>query len=103
MKAVGEENFICLPLRTCRKFLLRSNVPEQIFRKAMRSRWFGSMLAWILKTKPVIFSSAGSTIRVSVGAGRGEGAMRMKHSSNSFTPKLLTAEPKKTGASSARR
>ena len=39
----------------------------------------------------------------SVGAGRGEGAMRMKHSSNSFTPKLLTAEPKKTGASSARR
>ena len=61
------------------------------------------MLAWILKMKPVIFGSEGSTGRVSVGAGRGEGAMRTKHSNNSRTPKLLTAEPKKTGASSPRR
>ena len=61
------------------------------------------MLAWILKTKPVIRGSEGSTMRVWVGAGRGEGAMRMKHSSSSRTPKLLTAEPKKTGASSPRR
>ena len=61
------------------------------------------MLAWILKTKPVIFGSAGSTVRVSVCEGRGEGAMRMKHSSSSRTPKLLTAEPKKTGATSPRR
>ena len=37
------------------------------------------------------------------GAGRGEGAMRTKHSSSSRTPKLLTAEPKNTGASSPRR
>ena len=37
------------------------------------------------------------------GEGRGEGAMRMKHSRSSRTPKLLTAEPKNTGASSPRR
>ena len=61
------------------------------------------MLAWILKTKPVIFSSAGSTRRVSVCEGRGEGAMSMKHSSSSRTPKLLIAEPKKTGARSPAR
>ena len=35
----------------------RESLPEQTRMKAMRSRWFGSMLAWILKTKPVIFGS----------------------------------------------
>ena len=29
-------------------------LPEQTRMKAMRSRWFGSMLAWILNTKPVM-------------------------------------------------
>jgi hypothetical protein len=32
--------------------------PEQTRMKAMRSRWLGSMFAWILKTKPVIFGSS---------------------------------------------
>jgi hypothetical protein len=30
----------------------RVSLPEQTRMKAMRSRWFGSMFAWILKTKP---------------------------------------------------
>ncbi len=89
--------------RKIKEFLLRSNVPEHIFRKAIRSRWFGSILACILNTKPVILGSVGSTVRVSVGEGRGEGAISMKVSSNSFTPKLLMALPKKTGASSPAR
>ncbi len=57
------------------------------------------MLACILNTNPVIFASEGSTARVSVVEGRGEGAMRMKHSRSSRTPKLFTADPKNTGAS----
>ena len=61
------------------------------------------MLACILNTKPVIRSSAGSTERVSVGDGPGDGAIRTKQSSSSRTPKLLIAEPKNTGASSPRR
>ena len=44
--------------------------------KAMRSRWFGSMFAWILKTKPVIFGSVGSTVRLSASWPRGGGAKR---------------------------
>ena len=32
--------------------------------KAMRSRWFGSMFAWILKTKPVIFGLSAFTVRL---------------------------------------
>ena len=43
-------------------------------------------------TKPVIFASAGSTCLLSVVEGRGDGAMRMKHSKSSLTPKLFTAE-----------
>ena len=35
------------------------SLPEQTRMKAMRSRWLGSMFAWILNTKPVIFGSCG--------------------------------------------
>ncbi len=31
---------------------------------AMRSRWFGSMFAWILKMMPVIAGSVASMVRV---------------------------------------
>ena len=79
--------------------MLRLNVPEQTFTKAIRSRWFGSMLACILKTKPVNFSSSGDTIRSSVSRGRGVGAISIKQSSISRIPKLFKAEPKNTGAS----
>ena len=39
-------------------------------------------------------------MRVSDSLPRGEGEISQKVSSNSLTPKLLTAEPKKTGATS---
>ena len=42
--------------RTLRSFMPRLNVPEHSRTKAMRSRWFGSMLAWTLNTKPVTAS-----------------------------------------------
>jgi len=68
--------------------------------KAMRSRCCLSMLAWILKTKPVSLSSSGLTMRVLAGRGKGAGAKSLKASSSSAMPKLLIAEPKKTGVSS---
>ena len=64
---------------------------------AMRSRCFGSMFAWILNTKPVSFSSVGSTTRVVVAHGRGGGACSTKKSSSGCTPKFTMAEPKNTG------
>ena len=38
--------------RGCQTSMSRANRPEQTRRKATRSRWRGSMFAWILKTKP---------------------------------------------------
>ncbi len=64
---------------------------------AIRSRWPGSMLAWILNTKPVSLASSASTTRCSVGRGRGPGECFTKALKASRTPKLLTAEPKNTG------
>ena len=40
----------------------RSNFPEQTRTKAMRSRWRGSMFAWILKTKPENAGSSGAIV-----------------------------------------
>jgi hypothetical protein len=47
------------PSRQWNAFMPRSKRPEQIRRNAMRSRWFGSMFAWILNTKPLKNSSVG--------------------------------------------
>ena len=69
-------------------------------KKAMRSRCLGSRLAWILKTKPEKRSSEGSTKRVSLSRPCGDGEISQNVSSSSLTPKLLTADPKKTGATS---
>jgi hypothetical protein len=63
----------------------------------MRSRWFGSMLAWILNTNPVKAGSVGCTMRTSVARGNGEGAQSTSARSTSRTPKLLMPEPKNTG------
>src|SRR3546814_2496288 len=52
----------------------RRKWPEARRMKAMRSRCFGSMLAWILKTKPLTSAPSGGTASVSVGWGRGGGA-----------------------------
>ena len=63
----------------------------------MRSRCAGSMLAWILKTKPASGVSAGCTVRSRAARGKGPGACAVKAASSSSTPKLLIAEPKNTG------
>lgn len=44
--------FSPLPVRGRLTLMPRSNSPDTIRTKAIRSRWRGSMLAWILKTKP---------------------------------------------------
>ena len=101
MNCVGLEKRTVLPLRMCRYGALRTNFPEQTLQKAMQERWLGSMLAVILKMKPVNFFSSGVTSRSSAITGRGAGAILQKQSSSSCTPKLVSAEPKKTGASMA--
>ncbi|MCY1454833.1 hypothetical protein D9M71_719250 [compost metagenome] len=83
-----------LPADTCSSFMPRSKRPEQTRTKAMRSRWRGSILAWILKTKPVNLPSFGSTTRVSVLRASGGGDSSHSASSSDCTPKLLIAEPK---------
>ena len=63
-KNCGAESVTGLPVRTSFARMPRWSLPEQTRRKAIRSRWFGSMLAWILKTKPVIFASSAFTVRL---------------------------------------
>ena len=55
------------------------------------------MFACILNTNPVIAFSLASTKRSSAFLDRGVGAIWIKQSNNSRTPKLLRADPKKTG------
>ncbi len=82
-------------------FMPRLNSPEESRRKAIRSRWFGSMFAWILKTKP---ETSGLSDSITVGApltsafcGRGGGANSASAESNSAMPKWRRAEPKMIG------
>ena len=90
--------FTSLPTRTWNAFMPASKRPEHTRMNATRSRCIGSMFAWILNTNPLIAASLGSTIRVVVPRLLGAGACSTKKSSSSCTPKLFTAEPKKTGA-----
>ncbi|MNN44359.1 hypothetical protein D3C81_1586460 [compost metagenome] len=83
-----------LPAETCSSFMPRSNLPEHTRTKAMRSRWRGSMFAWILNTKPVNLASSGTTTRLSVWRASGGGDSSHSASSIDCTPKLLIAEPK---------
>src|SRR5215208_1586960 len=69
-KNTGELSVIGLPVRTCFTFIPRASLPEQSRAKAMRSRWFGSMLAWILKTKALMRGSSASTRRLRVAGDR---------------------------------
>jgi hypothetical protein len=85
------------PVRTSLAFMPRVSLPEQTRMKAMRSRWFGSMLAWILKTKPVIRFSFATTVRRSASCERGGGACAASASMRSRTPKFRSADPKNTG------
>ncbi len=63
----------------------------------MRSRWRGSMLAWILNTKPENGASTGATAREPASRGCGAGAHLTSACRISCTPKLLMPEPKNTG------
>ena len=62
------------PLRALVTFMSRSKRPEQTRRKATRSRWRGSMFAWILKTKPANSARSGGTGPCSPWRGPGGGA-----------------------------
>ena len=73
-KNCGADSVIGLPVRTSFAFIPRWSLPEHTRMKAMRSRWLGSMFAWILKTKPVIFGSFASTARPAASCARGGGA-----------------------------
>ena len=86
-----------LPVRTTFTFMPRVSLPEHTRMKAMRSRWLGSMLAWILKTTPVMAFSVASTVRVAAFWLRGGGACAISASRMSRTPKFLSALPKNTG------
>ena len=86
-----------MPVRTCLTFMPRVSLPEHSRTKAMRSRWFGSMLAWILNTKADMSASAAVTTRLSAACARGGGAKVPSASSRSPTPKFLSALPKNTG------
>ena len=86
------------PVRTCCTSMPRSKRPEQMRVKAMRSRCFGSMFAWILNTKAVNSGEVGlDDAPVAARARGGGGAKSMKQSRNGSTPKLFMALPKNTG------
>ena len=56
----------------------RSNLPEQTRMKAMRSRCLGSMLAWILKMKPLNSGKSGEISVPAMTRGLGRGRMFQK-------------------------
>ena len=87
------------PVRTWLTSMPRVNRPEQTRTKATRSRWLGSMFAWILKTKPEKWSLSASIVPVVLCRGRGAGARSTNRSRNGSRPKLVIALPKKTGES----
>ena len=80
-----------LPVRTWLSFMPRLNLPEQMRKNATRSRWFGSMLACTLNTKPATFGSDGRISRGSAGCGRGSGAQRPIADSSSGTATPFSA------------
>lgn len=55
--------------------LIAHKLAEQILQNAMQERWLGSILAVILKMKPVNLGSSGSTMRSSALVGLGDGAI----------------------------
>jgi hypothetical protein len=64
------------PARWCCTLIPRSNRPEQTRTNAIRSRWAGSMFAWILKTSPVNAGSSGWTSAWWSGAAAAAGRSR---------------------------
>ena len=93
-KNCGVCSAITFPVRTCFAFMPRVRRPEQTRMNAMRSRWLGSMFAWILKMIPVISGSVATTVRVAALRLSGGGAKDTSASRRSRTPKFLSALPK---------
>ena len=69
MNCTGRVSDRVLPVRTCCTSMPRLNLPEQMRMKAMRSRCWGSMFAWILNTKPEKSGSSASSGPMRGGAG----------------------------------
>ncbi len=88
-KSTGLCMVIDLPLRGWKSFMPRSKRPEQSRMKASRSRWRGSMFAWILNTKPVTASSLGSISRSAVFCGRGDGAFSDQRVEQAHHPEIV--------------
>ena len=99
MNCWGCAKVIFLPVRMRLTVMFFSYWPEQILMNAILSRWEGSMFAWILKTKPENIVSSGSIMPSVELCEAGSGAIFRKCLRNGSTPKLVMAEPKKTGVS----
>ena len=100
-KNCGAESEIGFPVRTSRAFMPLLSLPEQTRMKAMRSRWLGSMFAWILNTKPETSPSPGLTSTgapaFSASRSSGGGAWAVSVARSSSTPKWRSAEPNTMG------
>ena len=68
--------------------------PKLSLQKLIDLDALGSIFACILNTKPLKSFSLGLTNRESLSLGLGVGAISIKQSNNSLTPKLFKAEPK---------
>ena len=99
----GALTFTALVDPTGSRRMPRLKWPEHSRTKAMRTRCFRSIFAWILNTKPDNGFSVGTTSRETVSRACGAGAHSTNESSSGRMPKLLTAEPKKTGVTSPAR
>ena len=86
-----------LPVSACVTTMPRVKRPEQTRTKARRSRWARSMPAWILKTNPEKGADTSRGVPDRSGRAPGAGASVTSVSSSWRTPKLSTAEPKRTG------
>ena len=89
IRLVPVASLMFLPSCTWNASMPRSNLPEQMRRNAMRSRWFLFMLAWILKIKPLNCSLHGSTSSPLCASlrGSGVGVRRRNSFRNGSTPK----------------
>ena len=76
--------------------------PEQMRRKATRSRWRGFMFAWILKTKPEKFGSVGSTGPTSAVARSGARRERQQRVEKRLDAEVVQARCRRRPASAAR-
>jgi len=84
-----EDRRTVFPVRWWVTSMSRSNFPEQTRTNAMRSRCFGSMFAWILKTNDENFGCATGTSTGSEGCGVSPSAMVNVTVSGFFTTAAL--------------